>query len=595
MSEKARRLNEEAARLAARGRFDEACACVEQLVRAEPYDLTARQKLAGLYGRLGRVDDAVRAYQGVAGAYAANGLLLKAIAVCKMILQLDPTHTETQHVLASLTTRRRGAHGSRPTELSPAVEMPGAMSAAVDIVKHRLSGGVHANVSRQDADRKGLAHEVPSMPGAAEHGGGGGLDDAARAVAALRAAPPIPHDDRDAEARLLEEVTLDAAYDDVVVMLGAPLEPSTLAAVIDAATPTLEELRAMTADVGVGGTAVPDTASSAASVAVSNSPAPEGSRTLAIFDASSVQGIDDRAREHVERPPVAGGQADLVRVDVAAIAPIPLFADLPRDAFVALTERMALRVASPGEVLVAEGEPGRAMFVIIQGRVKVTRTEGVGPHARVVELAELADGAFFGEGALLSDAPRTASVVCVENTMLFQISGKLLARMTTEYPSVGDVMRTFHKQRQIANLLKTSAVFAPFSTDEKKLLIERFKSRPVDEGTLLLTREKPGDGLYVLLTGRCEVVDVGPEGREVVVAELKAGDVFGEMSMLWNTATCATVRTATPSVVLRLPRAAFAEALLAHPRLLDSLAALSDRRTRENAGKRGSWSADDFG
>ena len=51
---------------------------------------------------------AIREYQHVAGRYAADGFLLKAMAICKVILNLDPQHTETQSTLAKLYATHRG-------------------------------------------------------------------------------------------------------------------------------------------------------------------------------------------------------------------------------------------------------------------------------------------------------------------------------------------------------------------------------------------------------------------------------------------------------------------------------------------------------
>ena len=123
MSEKVRKLKDDAARLIAKGKLAEAADMYVKIVKSDPRDLTARQKLAEIFARMGKVPEAVVEYQSVAGSYAADGLLLKAIAVCKIILQIDPAHTETQHILAELSTKRRGA--------STAVEMPKSMSAAL--------------------------------------------------------------------------------------------------------------------------------------------------------------------------------------------------------------------------------------------------------------------------------------------------------------------------------------------------------------------------------------------------------------------------------------------------------------------------------
>jgi CRP-like cAMP-binding protein len=612
MSEKVRKLKEDAARLIARARLAEACACYEQIVKSEPRDLTARQKLAELYGRLGRKPEAVRTYQSVAGSYAADGLLLKAIAVCKIILQLDPSHKETLEVLASLSTRRRGA------DLAPAepavVEMPRAMSAA-------LPQGAPAR--RSAASIRGTAaHHIPPKPGGLDVAVRAGSPSSSTPAHAQAPASPLGHQPHTsleelqrAAASLLpqappapagDDIAIDVAVEDPPLVVGAPVAaevPSprgapVLIAAIAAATPSFDELMEMTADIGasfgpLAAGPVAPTSDEASFAALSE----EVGARIDLGDAAALPLagvrpvpppipdliVEDGGGDDGEIVDLTDAEIEAARVDVTQIAPIPLFSDLPREAFLALTERMSLRVASSGEVLIAEDELGTSMFVIIQGRVKVTRRDTTAEPPRDLELAELSDGAFFGEMALLSDAPRTASVVCAEETMVFEISRDLVAQITAEHPSVGEVMRRFHKNRLIANLLKTSVIFAPFSTEEKKTLIERFKSRHVEEGTYLITREKPGDGLYVVLQGRCEVLDGDADGRDVVLAELRDGDVFGEMSMLWNKDTCASVRASTACVVLRLPRSSFSEVIMTHPQILESLATLSERRQRSNS------------
>src|SRR5690348_2259962 len=69
-------------------------------VAADPHDLVARRKIAEVLAKLGRIEDAIGAHQGLAGRYAVSGRILEAIAVGKVILQLDPHHQQTQRALA---------------------------------------------------------------------------------------------------------------------------------------------------------------------------------------------------------------------------------------------------------------------------------------------------------------------------------------------------------------------------------------------------------------------------------------------------------------------------------------------------------------
>jgi CRP-like cAMP-binding protein len=600
MSEKVRKLKDDAARLIARGKLGEAADTYVKIVKTDPRDLTARQKLAEIYARMGKIKEAVVEYQSVAGSYAADGLLLKAIAVCKIILQIDPSHTETQHILAELSTKRRGE--------ATAVEMPKAMSTALAPGQKRSASEIrglpstqlrpksdvrppsskHAPIELPPADANPepienggkLVAQPPTPPPAQWPPTHTAQSDLAAAVAARAAAlVEVTKDDIAIEINVNSiegaPVIVGSAQDDVSSTSGAPIEISLLS--------------------GEGAPVVMGVSASTEGAPLTNLPPdlPTGDddmlAALAGFDqkAQPPPIPDEPAYASDEGPAVVGDdESDVIeltepaRVEIDKVPPIPLFSDLPKEAFIALTERMDLRVAARDDVLVQEGERGTSMFIIIQGKVVVKRRES--DSAVETVLAELSDGTFFGEMALLSDTPRMASVVCADDTMLFEISRELLADITREYPSVGEVMKKFHKNRLITNLLKTSPIFQPFSAKDKKDLIEKFKSRAVDEGTFLITRERPGEGLYVVLSGRCEVFDSTTEGKEILLAELKEGDVFGEMSMLWHKKTCASVKAVTPCVVLRLPRESFNEVIMTHPQILEVLTALSERRQRQN-------------
>ena len=110
--DKLRKHKDEAARQLAKGRVKEALDELLQVQKLDPHDLANRQKVGDLHRKLNNNADAIKAYQAVSGAYAADGLLLKAIAVCKIILQIDPNHTETQRALADLYGKKRGDSSS---------------------------------------------------------------------------------------------------------------------------------------------------------------------------------------------------------------------------------------------------------------------------------------------------------------------------------------------------------------------------------------------------------------------------------------------------------------------------------------------------
>ncbi len=79
---------------------------------------------------------------------------------------------------------------------------------------------------------------------------------------------------------------------------------------------------------------------------------------------------------------------------------------------------------SKGAVIFRQGDPGREMFVVAEGRISLTIGEG----GREREVALLGPGEFFGELSLLSDAPRTATAEATEDSRLLVI-GKDVFKM----------------------------------------------------------------------------------------------------------------------------------------------------------------------
>lgn len=73
------------------------------------------------------------------------------------------------------------------------------------------------------------------------------------------------------------------------------------------------------------------------------------------------------------------------------------------------------------ETIIKEGEDGLALYIVLDGAVKVTRGDKV--------LATLTQGSHFGEMALLRNEPRMASVVSLNNARLIAIQGRDFLRL----------------------------------------------------------------------------------------------------------------------------------------------------------------------
>ncbi|WP_135556760.1 Npt1/Npt2 family nucleotide transporter [Paenibacillus cymbidii] len=107
------------------------------------------------------------------------------------------------------------------------------------------------------------------------------------------------------------------------------------------------------------------------------------------------------------------GNAALLRL-VLALQRIGLFARFSRDDFVRLASMVEEVVVRPGEAICREGEEGDAMYVIVEGGVRV--------HRGARTLAQLGSGDSFGEMAVIDGTPRSADCTASERTVLLKLT-----------------------------------------------------------------------------------------------------------------------------------------------------------------------------
>jgi len=93
---------------------------------------------------------------------------------------------------------------------------------------------------------------------------------------------------------------------------------------------------------------------------------------------------------------------------------VPLFAGLSRRQLGKLLVKLFEKEYEAGETIFLEGEPGKALFIVLDGRVSISR---VGPEGEY-RLAALAPGSYFGELALIDDLPRSGTARADQHSAL---------------------------------------------------------------------------------------------------------------------------------------------------------------------------------
>jgi small-conductance mechanosensitive channel/CRP-like cAMP-binding protein len=134
-----------------------------------------------------------------------------------------------------------------------------------------------------------------------------------------------------------------------------------------------------------------------------------------------------------------------------------------------------------------------------------------------------------------------------------------------------------------AAILDNVEILAPLSPVEREKLRGRMKHVVFAPGENVFHEGSQAHSLYVVERGELAVFAAGPEGGEVEVGTLAAGDAFGEMALLTGEPRSATVRARSEAALFRIDKDAFAEVLSANPRLMGEIGRLmEDRRERRD-------------
>ena len=107
---------------------------------------------------------------------------------------------------------------------------------------------------------------------------------------------------------------------------------------------------------------------------------------------------------------------------------VPLFAACSKTELRELALRADEIDLRDGHVLTREGRPGREFFVLIEGTARVTR-EGR-------TLADLEGGDWFGEIALLTNMPRTATVTATSPVLTLVVTDRAFRQVVRTMPSI---------------------------------------------------------------------------------------------------------------------------------------------------------------
>lgn len=266
---------------------------------------------------------------------------------------------------------------------------------------------------------------------------------------------------------------------------------------------------------------------------------------------------------------------------------VPLFQRLPKDEHPVVASMCEGCKFKRNDQIIKQGARGEEFFVIRRGQAEVFVKKTNGQKEKI---ATLKAGDHFGEGALLRDEPRAATVVALSEMHTLKIkrtdfqalglhqklkfgrraavsSGKKFSKAKDPVP------KTAQDMKLITQAIMSNENLSVIGNLEEKIpaLAEVMWKEYVKAGRHIITEgDVQADFFYIVHEGKCEIVIKDKDafddrkfgGQKIVMGVYRRGQSFGELALLYCAPRAASVKATTNAVLWVLDRAHFKEILL---------------------------------
>jgi cAMP-dependent protein kinase regulator len=424
LSKKAKELKARADEAFVQGKWKKALDFYTQFDNEAPGDVRIQQRVGDLFKRLGQSERAIETYKQVASLYAGQGFWAKAIAINKIILELDPRDLSVQKQLARMYS----------TQKKPDKEESGKpeVSAFAKAVEERVAISIAGMEPRTLSDPKQEA--------------------AIGSTIELAVETTEPGD-----------APLGDPHEGVGIPLFSEMSPDEVTAVLERLAVRKFPIGALVCEEGDLGRSMFILSEGIVEVFAKN---PDGSRLVLgklsggdFFGefgllTNGTRNASVQATTAVELLEITSADFDVIaskfpriwnileehvrsRMISNIFAKSPVFQVLTPIEKQKLATLLSTRKVQPGEVVTAQDTEGDEMFFIRSGSLAVTYER----EQKKILIGELKAGDYFGEVALLTGKPRTASVTAKTPVELFRLTRK-------------DAAQVLRDNREVLQLLK---------------------------------------------------------------------------------------------------------------------------------------------
>lgn len=251
---------------------------------------------------------------------------------------------------------------------------------------------------------------------------------------------------------------------------------------------------------------------------------------------------------------------------------IPLLSKLNDSERAQLGSSLVRKEFSKGTNIITQGDAGLEFFLIMKGGATVIRELENGKEAIVAQLHE---GDYFGEGALLTNDPRQATVrassdsICLalDSQTFHKLFGKsklnihivkrnaiVSSEPNQPAPERDPALytKTEEQEKFLTEAISKSSILKNFEPEQIAQIVRNMWIRKVPTGQDIIKQGEAGDNFYVVESGEFDIFKNGEK-----VNHANPGSTFGELALIYNAPRAATVTAISDATVWAVDRLTF--------------------------------------
>lgn len=245
----------------------------------------------------------------------------------------------------------------------------------------------------------------------------------------------------------------------------------------------------------------------------------------------------------------------------AVLQQLPLLGFLPADVKKLVVDSFEPTTLPFGSVVVHEGEPADAFYVLAAGKARVLKS---GSDGQEISLNILRPGDSFGEMGLLEQTTRTATVRTSSEVDLFRLDRAVFQALLRTRPEIKDYLELQIKYRNLNDFFRLHSPFARLPVEALRVLVTELGRVEVSAGNLVIREGEDAGPMYVVEEGRLRVY-TGADARPHYRRNLRKGDFFGELSLFKGSRRTASVEALTLCRLLAFTPDTFARLVREYP------------------------------